>query len=85
MAADIPFEIAIIGGGISGLILAIALQSRADSIPATITLYEQAAKFGEIGAGERYPDGRLHLRLASDPSARCRVWAKFNPCNAIVL
>jgi salicylate hydroxylase len=41
------FEIAIIGGGIAGLTLAIALNSR--SIP--VTLYEQAPSFGEIGAG----------------------------------
>ncbi|KAL6831524.1 FAD/NAD(P)-binding domain-containing protein [Trichoderma sp. SZMC 28015] len=41
------FDIAIVGGGIAGLTLAIALNSR--SIP--VTLYEQAASFGEIGAG----------------------------------
>ncbi|KAL1607665.1 hypothetical protein SLS60_002600 [Paraconiothyrium brasiliense] len=41
------FNIAIIGGGISGLTLAIALHKR--SIP--ITVYESAASFGEIGAG----------------------------------
>lgn len=42
-----PFELAIIGGGISGLMLAIALHRR--NIKCTI--YEQAAEFGEIGAG----------------------------------
>lgn len=42
-----PFELAIIGGGIAGLMLAIALHKR--NIRATI--YEQAAEFGEIGAG----------------------------------
>lgn len=41
------FELAIIGGGITGLMLGIALQKR--SIRCTI--YEQAAEFGEIGAG----------------------------------
>ncbi|KAF3760951.1 putative salicylate hydroxylase [Cryphonectria parasitica EP155] len=42
-----PFHIAIIGGGISGLMLAIALHKRKISC----TIYEQAAAFGEIGAG----------------------------------
>lgn len=41
------FELAIIGGGIAGLLLAIALNKR--NIKCTI--YEQAAEFGEIGAG----------------------------------
>lgn len=45
--AQKPFELAIIGGGISGLMLAIALHKR--NIKCTI--YEQAAEFGEIGAG----------------------------------
>jgi salicylate hydroxylase len=42
-----PFSIAIIGGGIAGLSLAIALLNR--NIP--VKIYEQAPKFGEIGAG----------------------------------
>ncbi|KAJ4296402.1 hypothetical protein N0V90_006447 [Kalmusia sp. IMI 367209] len=42
-----PFNLAIVGGGISGLVLAIALQKQ--NIP--ITVYESAASFGEIGAG----------------------------------
>lgn len=42
-----PFNIAIIGGGIAGLTLAIALHHR--GIP--VTIYEQAPAFGEIGAG----------------------------------
>lgn len=42
-----PFEIAIIGGGIAGLMLAIALHRR----HIRCTIYEQAAEFGEIGAG----------------------------------
>ena len=41
------FDIAIIGGGIAGITLAIALHSRGIKIK----LYERAAKFGEIGAG----------------------------------
>lgn len=42
-----PFELAIVGGGITGLMLAIALYKR--NIKCVI--YEQAAEFGEIGAG----------------------------------
>ena len=42
-----PYTIAIVGGGISGLVLAIALVKQ--NIP--ITIYESAAQFGEIGAG----------------------------------
>ena len=41
------FTIAIVGGGIAGLTLAIALHQR--QIP--VTIYEQAPAFGEIGAG----------------------------------
>jgi salicylate hydroxylase len=47
MPAPKKFEIAIVGGGIAGLTLAIALHKR--SVP--VTIYEQAPKFGEIGAG----------------------------------
>lgn len=42
-----PFNIAIIGGGISGLTLAIGLHKQ--NVP--FTIYESAHKFGEIGAG----------------------------------
>ncbi|KAL1887205.1 hypothetical protein Sste5346_010359 [Sporothrix stenoceras] len=42
-----PFHLAIVGGGITGLALAIALKKRG----VQITIYEQAAAFGEIGAG----------------------------------
>lgn len=47
MAATKDFHVAIIGGGIAGLTLAIALHYR--NVPAT--LYESAPHFGEIGAG----------------------------------
>ncbi|CAK7224587.1 hypothetical protein SBRCBS47491_005602 [Sporothrix bragantina] len=42
-----PFHVAIVGGGITGLALAISLHKRGVSF----TIYEQAAAFGEIGAG----------------------------------
>lgn len=41
------FHVAIVGGGIAGLTLAIALYHR--NIP--VTIYEQAEAFGEVGAG----------------------------------
>lgn len=47
MAGQKNFEIAIIGGGIAGVTLAVALHHRAISA----TVYEQASAFGEIGAG----------------------------------
>ncbi|KAH8714658.1 hypothetical protein BGZ61DRAFT_531259 [Ilyonectria robusta] len=42
-----PFEVAIIGGGIAGITLAISLLER--NVPCVI--YEQAHTFGEVGAG----------------------------------
>jgi len=57
-----PFNIAIIGGGISGLTLAIALQQH--SIP--LTIYESASRFGEIGAGVAFgPNAALAMKLIS--------------------
>ncbi len=47
MAPRKDFEIAIVGGGIAGLTLAVALYHRG----VKFTLYEQAAAFKEIGAG----------------------------------
>nr|OQO24663.1 hypothetical protein B0A51_06745 [Rachicladosporium sp. CCFEE 5018] len=47
MATQKPFEIAIVGGGITGLTLAIALHHRGIKIQ----IYEAAKAFGEIGAG----------------------------------
>jgi salicylate hydroxylase len=47
MAQTKNFNVAIVGGGIAGLTLAIALHQR--HVP--VTVYEQAQQFGEIGAG----------------------------------
>ncbi|WVQ68032.1 uncharacterized protein L199_006238 [Kwoniella botswanensis] len=55
-------RIAIIGGGISGVCLAIALQKR----NIDVTLYEQAPKFGEIGAGVAFnPAATRAMKLCS--------------------
>lgn len=67
MSTGDPFEIAVIGGGISGLILTIALQSRSSTIPAKVTVYEQAPHFGEIGAGVAFgPNSIRAMQLCSD-------------------
>ncbi len=54
------FDIAIIGGGIAGLTLTIALHHH--GIP--VTVYEQAPQFGEIGAGVAFgPNAVQAMRL----------------------
>ncbi|KAK3068082.1 hypothetical protein LTS18_000821, partial [Coniosporium uncinatum] len=47
MADEKPFDVAVVGGGIAGLLVTIGLLK--NKIP--VTLYEAAAHFGEIGAG----------------------------------
>ncbi|EAW11245.1 FAD-dependent oxidoreductase [Aspergillus clavatus NRRL 1] len=47
MTTQKNFHVAVIGGGIAGMTLAIALHRR--QIP--VTIYEQAPAFGEVGAG----------------------------------
>lgn len=63
MSSSKDFEIAIVGGGIAGLTLAIALHHR--DIP--ITLYESAAHFGEIGAGVSFGPNAVHAMEALHP------------------
>jgi len=46
-----PIRVAIVGGGIAGLILAIALTQSSNNKAMSIHLYEAAAKFNETGAG----------------------------------
>jgi salicylate hydroxylase len=69
-----PFNIAIVGGGISGLTLAIALLEH--NIPTTI--YESASTFGEIGAGVAFgPNAALAMKLLSpkihDAFEKCKT------------
>ncbi|KAF2196648.1 mannitol 1-phosphate dehydrogenase [Delitschia confertaspora ATCC 74209] len=79
------FNLAIVGGGISGLILAIGLRKL--DIP--ITIYESAAKFGEIGAGlgftgpsviamnsidPRMKEGLMRLATKNGSKAKEDVW-----------
>jgi salicylate hydroxylase len=63
MAASKNFHIAIVGGGIAGLTLAIALHHR--DIPAT--LYESAAHFGEIGAGVSFASNTVQAMEICHP------------------
>lgn len=77
MAPNAPFHIAIIGGGLGGIALAIALKAR--SIP--FTIYEARTSFTEIGAGINVgPNGIKALR-AINPSLGKKVFdlATRNP------
>ncbi|KAF6814543.1 salicylate 1-monooxygenase SalA [Colletotrichum plurivorum] len=57
------FEVAIIGGGIAGITLAISLHRR--GVPCTI--YEKAHAFGEIGAGLGLTPNATRAMEACDP------------------
>jgi salicylate hydroxylase len=64
-SSDSSFDIAIVGGGITGLILTLCLQRKAPHIP--ITLYEAAPKFGEIGAGVSFgPNAQQAMTLIDE-------------------
>jgi len=80
MASQAPpsrsFEIAIVGGGISGLTLAISLLQH--NIP--VTIYEAARHFGEIGAGVGFgPNSVLAMELMS-PTLKA-AFDKFKTSN----
>ncbi|KAF2691017.1 FAD/NAD(P)-binding domain-containing protein [Lentithecium fluviatile CBS 122367] len=63
-----PISIAIIGGGISGLLLAHALLTRSSFI--TITVYESATQFGEIGAGVGFEPHFVRIMNHISPKIR---------------
>jgi salicylate hydroxylase len=74
-ASKKPFDIAIVGGGISGLTLAIALSEA--NIP--VTIYEAAKHFGEIGAGVGFgPNAGKAMALMSpkisDAFMKCKTY-----------
>ncbi|KAE8849753.1 hypothetical protein PTNB85_00169 [Pyrenophora teres f. teres] len=69
MSDDVPFEVAIVGGGIAGLTLAIGLLRR--NIP--FKIYERAKSFREIGAGIGFTANAERAMLALDP----RIHAGF--------
>jgi salicylate hydroxylase len=82
-ASKKPFNLAIVGGGISGLTLAITLLEH----DVDLTIYEAAPHFGEIGAGVGFgPNAGRAMKLMSpkvyDAFMKCKtgnVWdSKFN-------
>ncbi|KAF1951394.1 mannitol 1-phosphate dehydrogenase [Byssothecium circinans] len=71
-----PYTLAIVGGGISGLVLAIALTKH--QIP--ITIYESAAQFGEIGAGVGFQPNFVRVMERISPALKqafLRVYQYF--------
>ena len=66
MATDEPLRYAIIGGGIAGLTLAIALHTRGVSVH----VYEGAAKFEEIGAGVSLSPNALQALKICHPGVK---------------
>ncbi|KAF2084573.1 FAD/NAD(P)-binding domain-containing protein [Saccharata proteae CBS 121410] len=61
-----PFDIAVVGGGIAGLTLAIGLLKH--NIP--VTVYESAHAFGEIGAGVAFGANAARAMALIDPEVR---------------
>lgn len=70
-----PLSLAIVGGGIAGLTLTIAILKHAPHI--SITLYESAAAFGEIGAGVGFEPIMVRTMGRIDP----RIAVAFEKCN----
>lgn len=67
-------SLAIVGGGITGMTLAIALIKHCPQIH--ITLYEAASAFGEIGAGVGFEPVMVRTMELIDP----RIKAAFEKC-----
>lgn len=63
------FEVAIVGGGIAGLALAISLHHRG----LRVKMYERAAAFGEIGAGVSFTPNALQAMQLCHPD----IYAAF--------
>jgi salicylate hydroxylase len=68
-------SVAIIGGGIAGLTLTIALLTHAPSLH--VTLYESASAFGEIGAGVGFQPVMVRTMQLIDP----RIATAFEKCS----
>lgn len=67
-------SIAIVGGGIAGVVLTIALLKHCPHLQ--ITLYESASAFGEIGAGVGFQPVMVRTMALIDP----RIAAAFEAC-----
>ncbi|ETS06292.1 FAD/NAD(P)-binding domain-containing protein [Trichoderma reesei RUT C-30] len=61
--ADNPLEVAIVGGGLTGLALALGLLRR----NVNFTIYERAASFGELGVGIHFTPNAERAMKALDP------------------
>jgi len=66
MSQSKSFSIAVIGGGIAGLTLAVALHQR--QIP--VTVFEQASHFGEIGAGVSFGPNAIQAMTICSPGIK---------------
>lgn len=67
-------SVAIVGGGITGVVLTIALLKHCPGI--NVTLYESAAGFEEIGAGVGFQPNAVRIMDDIDP----RITAAFRKC-----
>lgn len=76
IASQKPFEIAIVGGGIGGVALAIGLAAR--NVP--FHIYESAPSFGEIGAGVTFGPNVIRAMHGLSP-AMLRAYAKHVTTN----
>lgn len=70
---DFP-NVAIVGGGIAGVVLTIALLRQCPHF--SVTLYESASAFGEIGAGVGFQPVMVRTMALIDP----RIAAAFEKC-----
>lgn len=75
-ASQKPFTIAIVGGGIGGVSLAIGLAAR--NVP--FHIYESAPSFGEIGAGVTFGPNVIRAMHGLSP-AMLRAYSKHVTCN----
>lgn len=67
-------DVAVVGGGIAGVLLTIALLKYCPDF--NITLYESASAFGEIGAGVGFQPVMVRTMAKIDP----RIAAAFEKC-----
>ncbi|GAA5821033.1 hypothetical protein JCM11251_001931 [Rhodosporidiobolus azoricus] len=87
--ATAPLRIAVVGGGIAGLTMALALLKKKDEgANIDLQVYEQAPKFAEIGAGVAFgPNAQRALRLigvgdaldatAGPPGKDANLWFEY--------
>ena len=61
-------SVAVVGGGIAGITLTIGLLRHAPSL--SVTLYESAPAFGEVGAGVGFGPNAIHAMSLIDPAIR---------------